>query len=135
MAIDDSGSFHPTHSGVPCVCLRWQASWTACGRGFFGPPSPEWLTDDLEQVTCPDCLAKAKPPTDDRPTLEDQVVALLSATRANGPTTWRETPVSYEPPGLVVEAAWLVGDIRYKSMNGAREALLDLAGDGRGGER
>lgn len=42
------------------VCLLWQATWTACGRGALcGAMSLKpRVTTRREEVTCPDCLAR-----------------------------------------------------------------------------
>lgn len=50
------------------VCFRWDASWTACGRGAFGV---EGSTTARDRVSCPRCR--------DRLSLKDELAATAAA--------------------------------------------------------
>jgi len=41
------------------VCLLWQATWTACGRGVLYA-LPDDVTRDREEVTCPACRVRMR---------------------------------------------------------------------------
>jgi len=54
------------------ICLVWQTTWTACGRGFFSAPADANATMDKGAATCPACRKKARlPPPAPPPTLAD----------------------------------------------------------------